>query len=555
MEDITNEKNKTTTALKYIVGTIISLALLFGLLYITQLYNYLLFHTTVEIMGIIPSVMIFIIVLYVWKYINKNSFISYIGLSFLFIGIIDFIHSLAYGGMPIFYEINTDIPIQLWISARYLQAFSILIGSSLITSNLKVNRHIIIPVYTLIVSVILYSIFVLKIFPSCFVEGSGLTSFKIYSEYIICIILLISAVIIWRNKTYFEEKILYLLMFSILFQIISELSFTSYIALYGFSNFLGHYFKVIWILLFFIATLSTALGSPSALLILKMKKLVTQIETLNADLEIQVEDRTKELSTTIVDLKETQAQLIEAEKLASLGNLVTGLAHEINTPLGVIVTTITYLQNETDDILNKFADDHLKKSQLEKFLFIARDCENLIYSNISKTNDLVSDFKLVSPEVHVENIAEIELCSYLKDILASDFLNHKDHKIKVNLICNGEVKIQTIPLLLYQLIINILSNSKIHAYENGTGLVDIRVSRRTQYVEIEIEDYGKGIIKENLSKIFEPFFTTNRGGDGSGLGLYIIYNIINQNLKGNIVCESNLGKGTKFTITIPILLE
>jgi PAS domain S-box-containing protein len=283
-------------------------ALIFIVLYISQLYNYLLFHTTVEIMGVIPSFMIFVIVVYVWKHLENNNFLSFLGIAFFFIGLIDFAHILAYQGMPIFYGFDSDLPIQLWILARYIQVLSLLIGCLLIKVNKQINKYITFIIYAVIVSVSFWMIFILRVFPHCFIEGYGLTTFKIASEYIISSGLIISAMIIWINKEFFSGNIVKLLMLSIIAQIISELFFTSFISLYGFSNFLGHYFKVIYIILFFGAILETALSSPSKLLYLDLVKRELELREINLTLK----DKINELAKAQQSLIESENQLNRA---------------------------------------------------------------------------------------------------------------------------------------------------------------------------------------------------------------------------------------------------
>jgi len=255
---------------KYLTKNNILWAALWGFvfvtLYLAQSYNYLFFHTTVEVMSVLPSIMIFMIVLYLWNYLKDNNFLSFIGISLFFIGVIDFIHMMAYKGMPIFVGFDSNLPTQLWILARYMQMVSFVIAAILIGRARHVNKMKIIIIYTVVVLVMLWSIFISKIFPDAFIEGTGLTSYKVISEYAISIGLLLSGVIIWKKRENFTGNMVQLLLISILFQIFSELSFSSYISVYGFSNFLGHFFKVIWVMLLYRAILGPAIESSRELL-------------------------------------------------------------------------------------------------------------------------------------------------------------------------------------------------------------------------------------------------------------------------------------------------
>jgi len=237
--------------------------LVFLSLNLMQGYNYLLFHTVVELLGIIPSFMISLVIILVWKHLKENNFLSFLGIAFFFVGAIDLIHTLAYKGMPIFLGFDSNLPTQLWILARYVQVISLLIGCALIPVKKQINPRLVFFAYTLVVSVALVSIFKLQNFPVCFVEGQGLTPFKIISEYIISFGLIVCGILIWLRRTFFDYNIAVLLLLSIVFQVISEMTFTSFANLYAFSNFLGHYFKIIWVAFFFAAILKTALFSPS----------------------------------------------------------------------------------------------------------------------------------------------------------------------------------------------------------------------------------------------------------------------------------------------------
>lgn len=287
-----------------------------------------------------------------------------------------------------------------------------------------------------------------------------------------------------------------------------------------------------------------------------------EIELMNKELEERVIIRTNELydanlelETTLNNLEETQEQLIESEKLASLGNLVTGLAHEINTPLGVVLTIITYLQDLSEKILDKLNDGTLRKSEFVNYLEKSQDSEKLIYDNINRANELVSSFKLVSSDQSSIETRKINLYEYIENIITTLNPQLKRFKILVHLDGDKDIEILTVPLSIYQTIVNIVINSKIHGYDNDEGDIYIHIIKLANSVNVTIEDHGKGIDKDNIKKIFEPFYTTTRGSGGTGLGLNIAYNTIKQNLKGKITCESTLGKGTKFIIELPYSVD
>lgn len=287
-----------------------------------------------------------------------------------------------------------------------------------------------------------------------------------------------------------------------------------------------------------------------------------EIEKMNRELESRVIDRTNELFQTnqeleiaLENLKRTQDQLIESEKLASLGDLVAGLAHEINTPLGIILTIITYMQETTKKVKEQYDSGLLKKADFEQYLKNTLESEVLIYDNINRSIELISSFKLISAEQRNIEKRVVNLKEFLENIIKSLEPQMKKSSIQMRLTCPDDIEIETIPLTLYQIIINLMMNTKVHAYENFGGYVDIAASQKGSRVHLIVEDYGIGISKEYLKKIFDPFFTTKRGSGGTGLGLNIVYNSVKQNLQGDIHCNSEIGSGTQFVLDLPIHLE
>jgi len=241
---------------------LLGISVLFGLWGAT-LYNYLLFHSIAEIFSIVVACGIFLLA---WnsRSLIKNSYILFIGIAYLFVAGLDMIHTLAYEGMGVFYEYEANLSTQLWLSARYLESISLLIAPFLIKQRLKAKPIFI--GYTIFTLLIVASIFYWRIFPVCFVEGTGLTAFKKVSEYIICFILFTSVVMLLRKRTEFEPGILRLLVASITVTIASELAFTLYLDVTGLFNLIGHYLKIISFYLIYKAIIETGFKKPLTLL-------------------------------------------------------------------------------------------------------------------------------------------------------------------------------------------------------------------------------------------------------------------------------------------------
>jgi PAS domain S-box-containing protein len=249
-------------------------AIILIVLYLISLQNYILFHGIVELAGIAVAFSIFIIVWNTRRDIN-DAFFLIVGISFLFIGGIDLVHTLAYKGLGVFPGNNADLPTQLWIAARYFQSITFLIATFFIgksiTKDRKYDDGIVIAACTSASTLLFLSIFVWKNFPQCFIEGSGLTPFKIASEYIISLILITTIIILYYKREHFDPTVWKFLIAAQVFLILGELAFTSYISVYGFMNMLGHLFRLISVYLFYRAFVVISLTRPYDLLLRELK--------------------------------------------------------------------------------------------------------------------------------------------------------------------------------------------------------------------------------------------------------------------------------------------
>ncbi|RPH48503.1 MAG: diguanylate cyclase [Desulfobacteraceae bacterium] len=252
-------------------------ALLFVGLYLASLYSYTLFHFVAESFSIVIAISLFIIALNTSQ-LAKNNYILFLSIAFLFAGLIDFVHTLAYKGMGIFQGFDANLPTQLWIIARYLQSLSLLAAPWFI--DRKLNIRAVLGFYLAATLLLLATVFSGTLFPDCFIEGKGLTHFKIISEYIICLILIASLVLLLRHREKFDQEILRLIVWSILFTIVSELAFTFYISVYGLSNLIGHYFKIVSFYLIYRAIIVTGLENPYRLLFHDLYKNKEELQTI-----------------------------------------------------------------------------------------------------------------------------------------------------------------------------------------------------------------------------------------------------------------------------------
>ena len=286
--------------------------------------------------------------------------------------------------------------------------------------------------------------------------------------------------------------------------------------------------------------------------IAELEEAQNQMRQLQDNLELTVKQRTTELETALVELKEAQKQVIQSEKLASLGQLVAGVAHEINTPIGIAVTAASFLENNTQELQELFAAGKMKRSDFEDYLEQARESSLLILKNLERAAQLIQSFKKVAVNQSAENIYAFNLNDYLHEIMTSLGPQLRKTRIEYHIDCPEQLVVTSAPSAISQIVINLVMNSLTHAYEPAdAGLLSLVVVDLGGKVELRYSDDGKGIPQDIIDKIFDPFFTTKRGSGGSGLGLNIVHNLTVQMLKGSVRCTSEVGKGTSFIILFP----
>ncbi len=295
--------------------------------------------------------------------------------------------------------------------------------------------------------------------------------------------------------------------------------------------------------------------------------LTQELEIINDQLEYQarkleqkvakrtakIEAQKKELEQTLIQLQAAQQQLVESEKMAALGNLVAGVAHEINTPVGIAVTTVSHLDALTEKIDDQYVNRTMKRADLEQYLNAAKEGNELVLNNLIRAADLVKSFKQVAVDQSSEQRRMFVLKEYLHEILTSLRPKFKRTRHQVDILCDEAVKLDNYPGVFYQIFTNLLMNSLIHGFEHlPEGRITIEAVKEEQHLLLYYRDNGKGIPANTIKNIFDPFFTTNRQDGGSGLGLHIVYNLVTHKLNGTIRCNSPRGKGVIFSMKIPL---
>lgn len=281
------------------------------------------------------------------------------------------------------------------------------------------------------------------------------------------------------------------------------------------------------------------------------RRLTSDIERRDTA-EKELIETNSELTRMLDTLTLAQESLVQSEKFASLGSLVAGVAHEINTPVGVAVTGASFLLEESKKIEQKVNDGTIKKSEFLNFIDSVNEGARLVLSNTERAAHLIQSFKQVAADETSEVRRSFELDAYLSEVLTSLRPKFKKTGIAVDCNCPADILMDSYPGLLAQVLTNLITNALRHGYNEGDrGRVEIRARRENEWVIIECANDGKTIPPEHLGKIFEPFFTTKRSEGGTGLGLNIVFNIVTQRLGGTVRVRSDEATGTCFTVRIP----
>jgi signal transduction histidine kinase len=494
-----------------IFGTLI-LLLCLAALYFLSATNYLLFHSLVELFSILIAFSIFLVAWNARRFL-ENHYLMFLGLIYPFVGALDLIHTLAYKGMGVFPGNGANLPTQLWIQARYLESVSLLIAPFLM--HRKVREKLVLAVYTGLTGFLLASIFVLGIFPDCYVEPQGLTPFKVTSEYAIVLILALSLTLVVHNRGYFSRRMFVFITMSILSTMVSEIAFTFYVSVYGISNMVGHLFKVLSFFLIYRGLIETGLKDPYRNLFMDLK-------------------RSEE------SLLRTQAELFQKNK--DLQAFVHTAGHDLSTPVTSAQAYAQLLQKRLDGKLND-QETHM----MGRLLFSLNRLQAFL-------KDLLDFARL---ELDSERVVTIDTTHLLRSVVED---KRRDiHRLGAEVTLADDLpNLRMSETRAYQLFMNLISNGLKFTRDGVVPRIEVGIQgvdggpgdppHRTFYVR----DNGRGIEQDQQERVFELFYSTDKdSGMSSGAGLAIVKKIIEREGEG-LRMDSTPGEGTTFYLDLPV---
>ncbi len=296
---------------------------------------------------------------------------------------------------------------------------------------------------------------------------------------------------------------------------------------------------------------------------IKVNQRTLELEDLNRQLKKDITQRKRAetklqktnmaLSDSLSKLKFAQDKLIQSEKLASLGGMVSGIVHEINTPIGIGITASTFIKQLISKMEKNLVNETVDVQAIDKLLKKTHEAAAMIHANLGRAGALLENFKQVSVDQISEIPRKILVDEYINEVIASLSveLKHSPHRIVVN--CPQNLIFDSRPGALAQIITNFVMNSVTHGFEGmdqGEILFEIHADDTTLY--LNCRDNGKGMGRDAVKQIFDPFYTTRREKGGTGLGLYVVYNLVTKALSGTIECVSTPGRGTEFKVKVPL---
>lgn len=296
-----------------------------------------------------------------------------------------------------------------------------------------------------------------------------------------------------------------------------------------------------------------ALGSVATL---ATRRAAGALHQLNDELEARVSARTADLSQANTDLREALRHIERSEPMAALGALIAGMAHELNTPMGNATLVVGALTEQIAALEETVASNQLRKSELQEFLKSANEICALLQRNVYRASELVADFKQVAADQTSLRRREFSLAELVAETLRTIAPSYKHRPVTVHTEVPSDIRLDSYPGALEQVITNLVNNAVLHGQKANTPLaIRIGAERVTtaDEVKLTVSDDGQGMGAEVVAKAFQPFFTTRLGSGGTGLGLYLVKQLVQESLAGRLALDSQPGQGTRFQIFLPLV--
>ncbi len=284
------------------------------------------------------------------------------------------------------------------------------------------------------------------------------------------------------------------------------------------------------------------------------------LQALNNELEDRILQRTldlerlnRELAASYAELRQAHDYLLQSEKLAALGSLVAGISHEVNTPLGICLTSVTFLHSLLEELRQRFLEGTLTAGACDGLTADSLESAGILINNLRRSIELLDNFKTVAVDQTHYEYRQFRVMEYTRRILSNLQPELKRKSPVIELTGDEDLSIKGYPGILTQLLTNLVMNSLIHGFiGEGPHRIEISYAVDAGWIRMDYRDNGIGMTPQEARKAFDPFYTTKRGAGGSGLGLFIVFNLITARLRGSISLETQPGAGVLFRIRVPL---
>ena len=491
-------------------------------LWMCSAVHYLLFHAIVELFSIVVASAAFVIAWHTRRRAD-SGYALLLGVAYGSVALLDLLHTLGYSGMGLWAHRAPNLPTQLWISARAVEAASLLLATGFVTRRPKLGA--LVAGYSATTALLLVLVFA-GWFPDCFVEGQGLTAFKRVAEYVLVFVLALGAWALWRRRQAFDVDVLRLLLGAVATSMVAELSFTLYVDPYGFFNFAGHCVKLVSFFLVYKAIVETGLVRPFALLFRNLKRSEEELAGENERLQA-MQRRLSAQNRSLARLNEEKNQLLGVA------------AHDIRSPLAVIRMYASLLAAQLPDAAGEQAREFVEAIERRP------DYSLTLLARILDLAAIEAGIVRLEPR-------RTDLVALVRDTLSVS--RPLAQTRGVELACEAALEradADVDPVRVEEALTNLLSNA-LNASPRG-GRVLVWVEADEDGVRISVQDEGPGIAPEDQARVFAPFERGQAAGDapaGTGLGLAIVRKVVEAH-SGRVTVASEPGRGATFSMTLP----